>query len=81
VILAGNPARRLLEYASEEGADLIVMGTHGRTGVARALMGSVAEHVLRTAPCPVLTTKHVRAETAREFAPLYALPSPNFSMR
>jgi nucleotide-binding universal stress UspA family protein len=41
--------------AKETGADLIVIGTHGRRGVARALLGSVAEKVVRTAPCPVLT--------------------------
>jgi nucleotide-binding universal stress UspA family protein len=41
--------------AKEPGADLIVMGTHGRRGVARMLLGSVAEKVVRTAPCPVLT--------------------------
>ena len=43
--------------AQETGADLIVMGTHGRHGLARALLGSVAEKVVRTAPCPVLTVR------------------------
>jgi nucleotide-binding universal stress UspA family protein len=43
--------------AKETGCDLIVMGTHGRTGLGRLLMGSVAETVLRKAPCPVLTVK------------------------
>jgi nucleotide-binding universal stress UspA family protein len=46
-----------LQIAKESGCDLIVMGTHGRTGVGRLLMGSVAEKVLRGATCPVLTVK------------------------
>jgi nucleotide-binding universal stress UspA family protein len=52
------------ELARNEGMDLIVMGTHGRTGVKRALMGSVAERVLRTAPCPVLVVKGSEATAA-----------------
>ncbi len=47
---------RIVEAARERDIDLIVMGTHGRTGLNRMLMGSVAEEVVRTAPCPVLTT-------------------------
>jgi len=43
--------------AEKEGVDLIVMGTHGRTGLSHLLMGSVAEHVIRSALCPVLTVK------------------------
>lgn len=50
-------APSLVEYAEAHEADLIVMGTHGRRGVQRTLFGSVAEEVLRTAPCPVLTTR------------------------
>jgi universal stress protein A len=53
-----NDAREaILHVAAELRADLIVMGTHGRRGLARALLGSVAEHVLRQAPCPVLTVR------------------------
>lgn len=48
---------RIIEAASERDIDLIVMGTHGRTGLNRLLMGSVAEEVVRSAPCPVLTTR------------------------
>jgi nucleotide-binding universal stress UspA family protein len=55
---ANAPARTITEYAKSEGIDLIVMGTHGRGGVAHLLMGSVAERVVRTAPCPVLTVRH-----------------------
>jgi glycine betaine transporter len=58
VMLRTGDARDLIVRACEEvGADLIVMGTHGRRGVSRALLGSVAESVLRTAPCPVLTIR------------------------
>jgi nucleotide-binding universal stress UspA family protein len=53
----GDPAEEILRIAAGEKADLIVMGTHGRTGLARLLVGSVAEAVLRQAPCPVLTVK------------------------
>jgi nucleotide-binding universal stress UspA family protein len=45
----------ILHFAREVPADLVVMGTHGRTGLGRVLMGSVAEQVVRKAPCPVLT--------------------------
>jgi nucleotide-binding universal stress UspA family protein len=56
-LLDGDPAAGILRVAREENGDLIVMGTHGLSGVARMLMGSVAEDVLRRAPCPVLTVK------------------------
>ena len=59
---ANAPAREITEYASAEGIDLVVMGTHGRGGVAHLLMGSVAERVVRTAPCPVLTVRHPEHE-------------------
>jgi nucleotide-binding universal stress UspA family protein len=50
----GNPAIEILRVAREVQCDMIVMGTHGRRGAARLLMGSVAEHVVRKAHCPVL---------------------------
>ena len=50
----GDPAGEILRIAAEEGVEMIVLGTHGRTGLFRALMGSVAEAVVRRAPCPVL---------------------------
>ncbi len=53
----GDAVAEILRAAEELGCDLIVMGTHGRTGLHRALMGSVAEAVLRGARCPVLTVK------------------------
>lgn len=53
----GDPAAEILRVADQVHADLIVMGTHGRTGFKRALFGSVAEQVLRRAKCPVMTTR------------------------
>jgi nucleotide-binding universal stress UspA family protein len=53
----GDPAAEVLRLAREVGADLIVMGTHGRTGLSRLLAGSVAEQVMRRAACPVLTVR------------------------
>ncbi len=53
----GDPSRAIADLVEETGADLIVMGTKGTTGLAHVLMGSVAERTVRTAPCPVLTTK------------------------
>jgi nucleotide-binding universal stress UspA family protein len=53
----GDPATVILQTAQDIGADLIVMGTHGRTGLRRLLMGSVAERVVRKASCPVLTVR------------------------
>ena len=61
----GDPAGEIVRIATDEGAELIVLGTHGRTGVTRLLMGSVAEVVVRRAPCPVL----VYRETAAKLTP------------
>jgi nucleotide-binding universal stress UspA family protein len=66
-LVTGDPASAIVDLAREEEVDLIVMGTHGRTGLRRLLMGSIAEAVVRTAPCPVLTYKppqHKAAEVA-----------------
>jgi nucleotide-binding universal stress UspA family protein len=57
-----HPADAIVHYAKSEGIDLIVMGTHGRGALAQVLVGSVAERVVRTAPCPVLTIKHPEHE-------------------
>jgi nucleotide-binding universal stress UspA family protein len=57
VLLEGDPAAEIVRFSRDAGLDLIVMGTHGRTGVERLLMGSVAESVLRDAPCSVLVVK------------------------
>jgi nucleotide-binding universal stress UspA family protein len=50
----GDPAEEIVRYAREHAIDLIVLGTHGRTGPSRALLGSVVERVIRTSPCPAL---------------------------
>ncbi len=54
VVLFGNPAEQIVDYAREIGADLIAMCTHGRTGIGRWVYGSVANHVLRSATTPLL---------------------------
>jgi nucleotide-binding universal stress UspA family protein len=56
-IEVGSPARVILETAERERCDLIVVGTHGRSGLRRLMIGSVAEHVIRHARCPVLTVR------------------------
>jgi universal stress protein A len=56
-VLVGPPASRITGEANDCGTDLIVMGTHGRTGFAHLMLGSVAERVLRSAQCPVLTVR------------------------
>ena len=56
------PASAITQYAKDEGIDLIVMGTRGRGGVVHLLLGSVAEKVVRTASCPVLTLHHPEHE-------------------
>lgn len=57
VLVAGTPFVEIGKVAADRKADLIVMGTHGRTGLAHAVLGSTAERVVRFAPCPVLTVK------------------------
>ncbi len=56
----GSPIKEILEFAEKQDIDMIVLGTHGRTGVSHAILGSVAERVVRHAGCPVLTVGHVR---------------------
>ena len=57
-----RPAEAIVSYAATANIDLIVTGTHGRGGAARVLMGSIAERVVRTAPCPVLIVRHPQRE-------------------
>ena len=65
VLLKTGDARDTINQTAKElGCDLIVMGTHGRRGLSRALLGSVAETVVRTAPCPVLTVRPQSGEHA-----------------
>ena len=56
-VLLGTPANEILRFAKTHGVDVIVMGTHGRTGASRLLIGSVAERVVRDATCAVMTIK------------------------
>jgi nucleotide-binding universal stress UspA family protein len=63
VLLEGDPAAEISRYAADAGIDVIVIGTHGRTGVDRLVMGSVAEKVMREAPCSVLVVKLPRGTT------------------
>src|SRR5262249_441067 len=60
-VLEGNPADMIVRAGEESGRDVIVMGTHGRTGLGRLLLGSVAESVIRKSPCPVLSAKPIAA--------------------
>jgi nucleotide-binding universal stress UspA family protein len=66
-VLAGDPALALAKFAEEEGMDLLVVGTHGRTGLSRLVVGSVAERVLRHAALPVLVARdHLRLARQRD---------------
>ena len=57
VVLMGDPKSHIIEFARGERSELIVMGTHGRSGGAHLMLGSVAERVIRAAPCPVLIVR------------------------
>ena len=57
VLIEGTPSEEIIDYAEEADCDLVVMGTHGRGGIDRLLLGSVAERVVRTSPVPVLTVR------------------------
>lgn len=65
VITSSATAEAIVTYARDFGVDLIVVGTHGQSGMSRLLLGSVAERVVRTAPCPVLTVHHPEREVMR----------------
>jgi nucleotide-binding universal stress UspA family protein len=74
LVASGNPFEKILDTAEDQLIDLIVLGTHGRTGVKRLLIGNVAEKVVRHAPCPVLTVKR-RAGDGESETPV-SNPSP-----
>ena len=61
-VATGVPHVEIVRYARDHDIDLIVLATHGRTGISHALIGSVAEKVVQMAPCPVLTVKHPEHE-------------------
>ena len=76
-LMYGDPPGKIVEAAKDLQADLIVMGTHGRTGLNRALVGSTAESVLRSAPCPVILVKSVSSSCAGNATdPGVSHPSP-----
>jgi nucleotide-binding universal stress UspA family protein len=64
LVVCGIPYLEIIRVAGESQADLLVMGTHGRSGIEHLLIGSVAERVVRKAPCPVLTVKKSQATDA-----------------
>ena len=68
----GDPAGEIVRIAADERAEMIVLGTHGRTGMTRLLMGSVAEAIVRRAPCPVLVYREAAERLARKPQPLPA---------
>jgi nucleotide-binding universal stress UspA family protein len=76
VLLEGDPATEIVRYATDAGMDLIVMGTHGRTGLERLLMGSVAEKVMRESTCSVLVVKLARGITVPEKSDVAIVASP-----
>lgn len=72
-LVRGQPAPAIVHYAQQNQIDLIVMPTHGRTGFTRLLLGSVAEEVLRHAPCPVLAIRAATPQTEPATAPQLAV--------
>jgi nucleotide-binding universal stress UspA family protein len=64
----GDPAGEVVRMATDENAEMIILGTHGRTGMTRLLMGSVAEAIVRRAPCPVLVYREVAERLAKKKA-------------
>jgi nucleotide-binding universal stress UspA family protein len=69
VVVATSPALAIVDYAKDQDIDVIVMGTHGRGAFAHLILGSVAERVVRFAPCPVLTVRHPEREFVRPDMP------------
>jgi len=63
-LMMGDPAGEVVRVAGEQACEMIVMGTHGRTGLTRLLMGSVAEQIVRRAPCPVLVYREAAERLA-----------------
>ena len=76
VLVEGDPATEIVRYTHDAGIDLVVMGTHGRTGLERLLMGSVAEKVMRESPCSVLVVKLPRALAVPEKPEVAVATSP-----
>jgi universal stress protein A len=75
-IIVGSPARAIIGRSAEPDIDLVVMGTHGRSGVSHLLLGSVAERVVRAAQCPVLTVREGKAAEGVPAPEAAAVPMP-----
>ena len=76
-VVSGHAAEKIVAYAADHDVDLIVMGTHGRRALAHLFMGSVAERVVRTAPCPVFTIRDSEAlRSARDAEPEIRAANP-----
>jgi nucleotide-binding universal stress UspA family protein len=74
VLLEGDPAEEIIRFAAEAQMDMIILGTHGRSGIERLLLGSVAESVLRGAPCSVLVVKMPKRLSLAEESDVEAAP-------
>jgi nucleotide-binding universal stress UspA family protein len=77
IVTDNSPAMAVVEYARQNGIDLLVLGTHGRGAMSHLFMGSVAERVVRTAPCPVLTVHDPEHDFVVPEAALVAATAPN----
>ena len=79
VVVQGVPFQKILETAKNQQVDLIIMGTHGRTGLQHVLLGSVAEKVVHLAPCPVLVVRQPPLARSRKETRhgLYTHPDPH----
>jgi nucleotide-binding universal stress UspA family protein len=75
VVRVGVPADEILEYINENGIDLVVIGSHGRSGLMHLLMGSVSEKVVRRAPCAVLIARESRYFTPVNVEPNKVIPA------
>lgn len=73
-VISGTPAKTIEKFAGDHDISMVVMGTHGRRGLSRVLMGSVAEVVVRSAPCPVVTVRSETVESIEEESSTYVPP-------
>lgn len=73
-VVVGSPSHEIVKVAAAEEVDLIVIATHGRAGLSHLVMGSVAERVVRTAPCPVMTIRPMAVTTEHGHAPALREP-------
>ncbi|TMB96400.1 MAG: universal stress protein [Chloroflexi bacterium] len=72
----GRPVEEIIEQANEQGADVIAMTTHGRTGLARIVSGSVTSRVIKEAGCPVLAVRRPASSTNQRTGPCRHVPEP-----